>query len=220
MMASDVFGPVPSRRLRRSLGMDLVPFKTCSYDYICCQLGRTTNRTIERMMEDPIQFRAEIQGQYWLEVFPLSGHNVADADIQKLANRVEEIKPDRVQLNTVIRPRAEEFAARVKQQRLYGLAALFTPRAEGIADSSRGSSTASILGRAFENGRGSIQDSRSPPASCLASRNAVAECGASSPWTTTRLPSRTTVAGTPSSNSNTFQSSGSSISNRSPEMSL
>lgn len=27
-----VFGPVPSRRLGRSLGVDLVPFKTCSYD--------------------------------------------------------------------------------------------------------------------------------------------------------------------------------------------
>lgn len=43
-----VFGPVPSRRLGRSLGVDLVPFKTCTYDCIYCQLGRTTNRTIER----------------------------------------------------------------------------------------------------------------------------------------------------------------------------
>lgn len=45
---SHVFGPVPSRRLGRSLGVDLVPFKTCSYDCIYCQLGRTTNKTIER----------------------------------------------------------------------------------------------------------------------------------------------------------------------------
>ncbi len=43
-----VFGPVPSRRLGRSLGVDLVPFKTCSYDCIYCQVGRTTNQTIER----------------------------------------------------------------------------------------------------------------------------------------------------------------------------
>ena len=43
-----VFGPVPSRRLGRSLGVDLVPFKTCSYDCIYCQLGRTTNKTVER----------------------------------------------------------------------------------------------------------------------------------------------------------------------------
>jgi wyosine [tRNA(Phe)-imidazoG37] synthetase (radical SAM superfamily) len=43
-----VFGPVPSRRLGRSLGVDLVPHKTCSYDCIYCQLGATTNRTLER----------------------------------------------------------------------------------------------------------------------------------------------------------------------------
>lgn len=43
-----VFGPVPSRRLGRSLGVDLVPFKTCCYDCIYCQLGRTTNKTIQR----------------------------------------------------------------------------------------------------------------------------------------------------------------------------
>lgn len=43
-----IYGPVPSRRLGRSLGIDLVPFKTCTYDCVYCQLGRTTNRTIER----------------------------------------------------------------------------------------------------------------------------------------------------------------------------
>jgi wyosine [tRNA(Phe)-imidazoG37] synthetase (radical SAM superfamily) len=43
-----VFGPVPSRRLGRSLGVDLVPFKTCSYDCIYCQLGHTTCQTVER----------------------------------------------------------------------------------------------------------------------------------------------------------------------------
>jgi len=47
-MSRYVFGPVPSRRLGRSLGVDLVPFKTCSYDCIYCQLGRTTCKTIDR----------------------------------------------------------------------------------------------------------------------------------------------------------------------------
>ena len=42
-----IFGPVPSRRLGRSLGVDLVPFKTCSYDCIYCQLGRTTQKTVQ-----------------------------------------------------------------------------------------------------------------------------------------------------------------------------
>lgn len=43
-----IYGPVPSRRLGRSLGLDLVPFKTCTCDCIYCQLGKTTDRTIER----------------------------------------------------------------------------------------------------------------------------------------------------------------------------
>ena len=51
---SHVFGPVPSRRLGRSLGIDLVPFKTCSYDCVYCQLGRTTNKTIERKEYVPV----------------------------------------------------------------------------------------------------------------------------------------------------------------------
>lgn len=50
-----VFGPVPSRRLGRSLGVDLVPFKTCSYNCIYCQLGRTTCKTIERKEWVPME---------------------------------------------------------------------------------------------------------------------------------------------------------------------
>lgn len=36
-----VFGPVPSRRLGRSLGIDTIPAKACSYSCVYCQLGRT-----------------------------------------------------------------------------------------------------------------------------------------------------------------------------------
>lgn len=43
-----VYGPVPSRRLGRSLGVDLVPCKICTYDCVYCQLGRTTGKTVER----------------------------------------------------------------------------------------------------------------------------------------------------------------------------
>ena len=47
------YGPVPSRRLGRSLGLDLVPFKTCTYDCIYCQLGRTTHLTLDRRDDVP-----------------------------------------------------------------------------------------------------------------------------------------------------------------------
>jgi len=52
---SCVFGPVPSRRLGRSLGVDLVPFKTCTYDCIYCQLGRTPQKTVERKEWVPLE---------------------------------------------------------------------------------------------------------------------------------------------------------------------
>jgi len=43
-----IFGPVPSRRLGFSLGVDIVPFKTCTLDCVYCQLGRTTRKTVKR----------------------------------------------------------------------------------------------------------------------------------------------------------------------------
>jgi wyosine [tRNA(Phe)-imidazoG37] synthetase (radical SAM superfamily) len=43
-----VFGPVPSRRLGRSLGIDPVPLKTCNFSCIYCQLGRTRPLTRRR----------------------------------------------------------------------------------------------------------------------------------------------------------------------------
>ena len=49
-----LFGPVPSRRLGRSLGIDLTPFKTCSFDCIFCQLGRTTDKTVLRREYVPV----------------------------------------------------------------------------------------------------------------------------------------------------------------------
>ena len=51
-----IYGPVPSRRLGRSLGVSPIPFKTCNYSCIYCQLGKTSNLTNERK-----------------EYFPLSG---------------------------------------------------------------------------------------------------------------------------------------------------
>lgn len=43
-----IYGPVLSRRLGKSLGVDLVPYKTCTYDCIYCQLGKTTEKTLLR----------------------------------------------------------------------------------------------------------------------------------------------------------------------------
>lgn len=47
-METLAFGPVPSRRLGKSLGINNIPAKNCTYSCIYCQLGRTLNMMVER----------------------------------------------------------------------------------------------------------------------------------------------------------------------------
>ena len=234
-----VFGPVPSRRLGRSLGIDLIPFKTCSYDCIYCQLGRTTVTTIERkvyapiddvldevkrrlangphpdyitlsgsgeptlhteigkviqgikaiteipvavltngsllwmedvhkallnadlvvpsldagtpetfrkmnrphetidfnrMVEGMVAFGSEYSGDLWLEVFLVEGINDTDEEIAHIVDLAGRIKPNRIQLNTVTRPPAEETSRPLGKERLEQIARRFVPSAEVIAD--------------------------------------------------------------------------------------
>jgi wyosine [tRNA(Phe)-imidazoG37] synthetase (radical SAM superfamily) len=232
-----IFGPVPSRRLGRSLGVDLVPFKTCTYDCIYCQLGRTTNKTMQRgkwvpiniviqqlkeklnskpdyitlsgsgeptlflqleklisgiknitdipvavltngsllwlpevreslmnadlvlpsldagssqlfhyinrphknitfsrLLEGLVKFRDKYAGKYWLEVFLLSGVTTVEAQINMLAHCIKLIHPDKVQINTVTRPPAEQFAEPVPGRQLNTIAGQLYKNAEVISD--------------------------------------------------------------------------------------
>jgi wyosine [tRNA(Phe)-imidazoG37] synthetase (radical SAM superfamily) len=47
-MKTLAFGPVPSRRLGRSLGINNIPPKTCSYSCVYCQVGKTNKLTVDR----------------------------------------------------------------------------------------------------------------------------------------------------------------------------
>ncbi|SPF37143.1 Radical SAM domain protein [Syntrophobacter sp. SbD1] len=59
---SSIFGPVPSRRLGRSLGIDVIPPKTCSFDCIYCESGPTTRLSIiTENFVDPSQVLAELR---------------------------------------------------------------------------------------------------------------------------------------------------------------
>jgi wyosine [tRNA(Phe)-imidazoG37] synthetase (radical SAM superfamily) len=49
-----LFGPVPSRRLGLSLGVDIVPLKTCTQNCLYCQLGKDAPQTLERKVYAPI----------------------------------------------------------------------------------------------------------------------------------------------------------------------
>lgn len=234
-----LFGPVPSRRLGRSLGIDLTPFKTCSFDCIFCQLGRTTCLITDRAEYVPVaavideldawlkndgqadiitfagsgeptlhsgigeiithlkkqtqipvavltngsllhlpetrksialadivkvslsawndaslqtinrpaagldfsrlitgerQFRQEFSGQLWMEVFALDGINSSPEQMQQIAETAKTIFPDRIQLNTAVRPPAESYVKAVASDKLSELCHLFGSCAEVIAD--------------------------------------------------------------------------------------
>jgi wyosine [tRNA(Phe)-imidazoG37] synthetase (radical SAM superfamily) len=57
-----VFGPVPSRRLGQSLGIDTIPLKTCNWNCVYCQLGRTKPLVNERQEYFPSE---EILAEVW-----------------------------------------------------------------------------------------------------------------------------------------------------------
>lgn len=61
-MIKRVFGPVPSRRLGQSLGIDPVPMKTCNWNCVYCQLGRTRPLRTERRVNFPnLEILAQVQ---------------------------------------------------------------------------------------------------------------------------------------------------------------
>ena len=69
-----VFGPVPSRRLGQSLGVDPIPQKTCNWNCVYCQLGRSTPMINERREYNPSDTILEEVG------FALRDHSPGEID--------------------------------------------------------------------------------------------------------------------------------------------
>ena len=234
-----LYGPVPSRRLGLSLGVDIVPFKVCTLDCVYCQLGRTIEKTIERRDYGSIEpilaelretvaegleadfitiagsgeptlnlrlgelidgikgitniatailtngtllyrkdvraecakadvvlpsldagdeqtfrrinrphgdisienvisglcaFRDEFVGQIWLEVFFVEAINTDAEQIAKIEDAIKRIGPDKVQLNTAIRPTADPYIKKLNAEKLQAIAARLGPQCEVVAD--------------------------------------------------------------------------------------
>ncbi len=62
--------------------------------------------TVEKTIQGLIDFRQEFSGQLWLEVFILPGYNDNIDDLNALKTAIKDIKPDKIQLNTLDRPGA------------------------------------------------------------------------------------------------------------------
>ena len=241
--SSFVYGPVPSRRLGLSLGINIIPAKTCTLDCVYCQCGLTTRKTVKResffpvkdilsavrnsqpvtrnsqlsfltfsgdgeptlnkdigriirrlkrefsipvavitnstLMSDPqvrrdimpadlvvpsldaadqrtfarvdrchssikvediIEglklFRRSYRGKMWLEIMLVKGINDSVEHVVALRKAVHQIQPDRVQLNTVVRPPAEKFARPMSHDDLVQIQCLFGPNTD-IADATK-----------------------------------------------------------------------------------
>lgn len=233
-----VFGPVPSRRLGLSLGVDLLVPKVCTMDCVYCECGPTTDCRAERarfvdpsavldelktvlaknpkldfvtisgsgeptlstdlgavidgirkltdarvailtnagLVGDPavraelakadvivpsldavspeafdrvnrphesldpaaiveglVELRREFSGEIWLETVIVAGINDSDDEVALLADAVRRIRPDRVQVNTVVRPPAVAGTEAVTDERLAEIATALGPTAEVIA---------------------------------------------------------------------------------------
>ncbi len=236
--AKYTYGPVPSRRLGFSLGIDIIPFKTCTFDCIYCQLGETTSKTARRLEYTPAQdivdeirqvltkhkhidyltfsgsgeptlhsrlgyiiasikkfsdipvavltngslltsvevredlshadvvaptlcgtaidivqhinrpvssitsdtivqglmdFRNGYTGAIWLEIMLIQGMNDTDGHIRRLAARIKKISPDKIHLNTVVRPPRDKKVRAVPMERLQVIQNLLGERCEIIA---------------------------------------------------------------------------------------
>ncbi len=97
---SVVYGPVPSWRLGRSLGIDPVssPHKTCSFDCIYCQLGRTNHPLCERrVFVSPQALRSELEEIKGLEIDFVTFSGMAEptlaANLEELVAAVKETLP-------------------------------------------------------------------------------------------------------------------------------
>jgi wyosine [tRNA(Phe)-imidazoG37] synthetase (radical SAM superfamily) len=95
-----VFGPVPSRRLGQSLGIDPIPLKTCNWNCVYCQLGRTvplTNERREYVLDENILFEAQQvlssrakSGIDWV-TFVGSGEPTLHIDLGEMILRVKKL---------------------------------------------------------------------------------------------------------------------------------
>jgi wyosine [tRNA(Phe)-imidazoG37] synthetase (radical SAM superfamily) len=238
-----LYGPVPSRRLGRSLGIDLVPHKICTYDCIYCQIGKTTEKTlvrkeyvpvkeileevgsflqeetsstdvlslagsgeptlhsqirsvikgieditsipvavitngsllyeeevrqdllsvdlvlpsldavssevfrkinrprkgfsVDKVIEGLVEFRKVYKGQIWLEILFCKGVNDSKEELVRMKKTVERIAPDRIHLNTVVRPPSEKWAIPLNQKEMEAMRAFFGERASIISEFDR-----------------------------------------------------------------------------------
>ena len=95
---ANLYGPVPSRRLGFSLGIDFIPFKTCSLDCIYCQLGHVPDKIVTRKDYIPAaeilsQIKEKIDSGVRIDyiTFSGSGEPTLNAEIGNLIRGIKQL---------------------------------------------------------------------------------------------------------------------------------
>lgn len=91
------------------------------------------NLHIEEIIHGLYLFSREFHGEMWLEIFLVKGINDSNSEIEGLIRAAKEIDPDRVQLNTVHRPPAEQWIRPLERSEMDAISARFGSKAEVIA---------------------------------------------------------------------------------------
>jgi len=85
------------------------------------------------MAQGLMAFRKAYGGEIWLEVFVLDGINASEADATKFKHWIETLNPEKVHVNTAVRPSAEAHARQVSPEKLAGFCNVLGKKAEVIA---------------------------------------------------------------------------------------
>jgi len=99
-----IFGPIPSRRLGASLGVNNIPYKICSYNCVYCQVGRTLHMQVKRTLySNPSEVFDEVkkkveriretqQNVDYISIVP-DGEPTLDSSLGELIVRLKELWP-------------------------------------------------------------------------------------------------------------------------------
>ncbi len=135
-----IYGPVNSRRLGLSLGVNLTPYKICSFNCIYCQLGRTTDKTIERKeyfkaqeileeLRSWIQNNPEQAAQINYITFSGSGEPTLNSNIGYLISQIKNF----INIKTAVITNASLLSSSLARQELMS-ADLIIPSLDAISE--------------------------------------------------------------------------------------
>jgi wyosine [tRNA(Phe)-imidazoG37] synthetase (radical SAM superfamily) len=121
-----------------------------SLDAVSSEVFMRINRprpgfSIEKVIEGLVEFRKVYKGQIWLEILFCKDVNDSKEELLRMKKAVDRIQPDRIHLNTVVRPPSEKWAAPLSQKEMEEIQVYFGEKASIITEFDRHPS--SISGR-------------------------------------------------------------------------